>query len=34
VQENPQEFGNIADCLRRAISLRQKDYLRETLSEY
>jgi hypothetical protein len=34
VSENPSEFGNLHEPLRKAVSLRQKENIREVLSEY
>lgn len=33
VGDNPQEFGHLLEPMRKAASLRYKDYIRETLLE-
>jgi len=33
VSENPQDFGNMLEPMRRAASIRYREYIRETLAE-
>lgn len=32
--ENPQEFGSTGEAMKRALNLKYREYIRETLAEY
>ena len=34
VQDNPLEFGNLSEAMRKGSTLKYKDYIKETVNEY